>query len=271
MNVAHRPASNPHMKTSPCWWLAGLLLAAHPGAAPAAESTLPEPAEIIRRVLDNLEREIANEKVFKQNYRYTRSKVREFRNTEGEVRKTESKTRTNDPLAVVVGKAPAKPRPQPPSPKNKITETETNVKGKAFEESDFPLGEELLERFEFVVAGREPVNGRPALILDFQPAKKRLPERGLKDKFINKAAGRVWVDEADAVLVKADLFLTEPVSVMGGLVGAVKVFTFNFLRQRTAEGLWFTRDSKWYLEGREVFIKRVVSNREEIRDVQKVK
>jgi hypothetical protein len=242
--------------------------AAEPGGEPPR---LPAPEEIIRRVLDNVEREIANEKLFKQKYRYTRSKVREFRNTEGEVRKTESKVRTNDPLAVVTLKPAPKPRPAPPSPKNKITETETNVRGKAFEESDFPLGEELLQRFEFVVAGRELINGRPAFILDFQPAKKRLPERGLKDKFINKTAGRVWVDEADAVLVKADLFLTEPVTVMGGLVGAVRVFTFNFLRQRTPEGLWFTRDSKWYLEGREVFVKRVVNNHEEIFDVQKVK
>lgn len=259
------------MKTTFGLLLLGVFLWPSVGAGEPAAEPLPAPGEILRRVLDNLEREIANEKVFKQNYRYTRSRVREFRNPEGELRKTETKLRTNDPLAVVTAKAPARPRPRLPTHIDKITETETRVRGRVFEQSDFPLGEDLLQRFEFVVVGRERVNDRPAFVLDFRPARKRLPERGIKDRFINKTAGRAWVDEADAVLVKADLHLTEPISVLGGLVGAVKVFTFNFLRERTPEGLWFTRDSQWHLEGREVFIRRVVSNHEEIRDVQRVK
>ena len=72
----------------------------------------------------------------------------------------------------------------------------SNVRGRAFEKRDFTLNGDLLGRFQFTAAGREMVNGRPMLMLDFKPANKKLPERTLKDKFINKAAGRVWVDEA---------------------------------------------------------------------------
>jgi hypothetical protein len=95
------------------------------------------------------------------------------------------------------------------------------VRGKAFKKDDFALNNDLFGRFDFTVAGREVLNGRSALIVDFQPAKKNVPVRNLKDRFINKAAGRVWVDEADYKLVKADLHLTERVNVVGGLVGAV--------------------------------------------------
>src|SRR5205823_5344564 len=101
-----------------------------------------------------------------------------------------------------------------------VTDTHSNVRGKAFEKRDFTLNDDLLGRFQFTLAGREMVNGRPMLILDFRPANKKLPERHIKDKFINKAAGRLWVDEADYVLAKADVHLTETVNVFGGLVGA---------------------------------------------------
>jgi hypothetical protein len=132
------------------------------------------------------------------------------------------------------------------------------------------LNEDLLKRFDFTLSGREVVNGRPALIVDFKPASRKPPEKSIKDRFINKAAGRVWVDEADYAMVKADLHLTEKVNVVGGLVGAVAKFTLSIQRERTPEGLWFIRKQNWHLEGREVFIRRQVDYHEEYKDVRKV-
>ena len=120
------------------------------------------------------------------------------------------------------------------------------------------------------MAWRDVVNGRPVLIVDFQPARKKLPVRNLKDRFINKAAGRAWVDETDHAVVKADLYLTERVNVVGGLVGAVWKFTCGLIRERTADGLWFTRHSNWHLEGRELWVRRTVDYHEEWTDVRKV-
>ena len=96
---------------------------------------------------------------------------------------------------------------------------------------------DLAGRFQFTLVGREVVNGRPALVLDFKPADKNLPVRNFKDHFINKAAGRIWVDKADYAIARADLHLTERVNVLGGLVGAVWKFTYSFDRERTADGL----------------------------------
>ena len=53
-------------------------------------------------------------------------------------------------------------------------------------------------------------------------------------------------------------------------VGAVWKFTFGFLRERTPDGVWFTRGSDWHLEGREVFVHRTVDYHEERTDVRKV-
>ncbi|MEY4386258.1 MAG: hypothetical protein RLY20_1541 [Verrucomicrobiota bacterium] len=233
----------------------------------ADELPLPEVKDVLKRVAEQVEKVDENERLFKESYTYTRSKKTEFKNSKGEVKKLEEKTSNNDPAKRKAKAEVAKPKVEQPSDDGQVTETKSNVKGKAFEKSDFPIGEDLMSRFDFTLVKREVVNGRPALVIDFEPAKKKVPENSIKEKFLNKAAGRVWVDEQNSVPVKADLHLSKPVSVLGGLVGAVHKFKFTFTRMLTPEGIWFTRDTDWHLEGREVFFKRIVDYHEETTNV----
>ncbi len=251
--------------------LAVALLLAATMSLPAvnnSEPALPPIETVLKRVAAQAEKEDQNTQEFRQRYAYTRTRVTEYRNSKGEVKKREEKKGRNDPQpkAVVAPVQPvvAKPvRTDSAKSNQPVSDSHSNVRGKAFKKTDFVLDEDLIGRFVFTVVGRGVVNGRPALIVDFQPAKKKLPVRNLKDKFINRAAGRVWVDEADYALAKVDLRLTEKVNVVGGLVGAVWKFNFDFLRERTPEGYWFIRDSNWHLEGREVFVHRTVDYHEQ--------
>ena len=143
------------------------------------------------------------------------------------------------------------------------------VRGRAFEKNDFPLNADLLKRFQFTLAGREVVDGRTALRFDFKPAPGELPVHTLRDRVINKAAGRIWVDENEFALVKVDLHLTEPVNVIGGLVGAVRQCRYRFQRERTAEGLWFTKQVNWHLEGRQLFTSKIIDYDETRENVRK--
>jgi len=240
-------------------------------SASRAETPPPLPAVdgVLKRVIEQVEQEQENERLFKQTYSFNRAKKTEFKNGKGEVKKSDEKLKVNDPLKPKPTNAVVKPVvPRNTRPDRPVTETQSNVRGKAFEKSDFPVGDDLISRFEFTLVRREVVNERPTLVIDFEPTKKKVPEKSIKEKFLNKAAGRVWVDEADSVPVKADLRLSAPVSVLGGLVGAVQKFTFSFTRQRTPEGIWFTLNSDWHLEGREVFFHRIVDYHEETKDVQ---
>jgi len=228
-----------------------------------AEPPLPSVATVLRRVVDQTEKESDNERAFNQRYGYTRTKVTEYRNAKGDFKKREEKKIANHPSGVPVAyrAQPAGPTPEPNLGEEKseaVTEASSNVRGKAFEKKDFSINDDLLGRFEFDLTGRETINGRPTLLLDFKPANKSLPERNIKDRFINKAAGRVWVDEADYVIAKAEVYLTETVNVVGGLVGAVWKFNYSFDRERTSDGLWFTRAVDWHLEGREVILRRAI-------------
>ena len=244
-------------------------------AVDANPAPLPTLKELFNHVLERARKESENDRIFATNYVFIRSKTKEFRNEKGEIKKQETKVRTNDPAAIIASMAalnlePEQPQPDEPNePDQPVSDTHSNVRGKALDRDEFLESGDVVKRFDFRLEGREMVNGRPALLVEFHPKDGRQPVHSLKDKFINKAAGRVWIDEGDYALVKANLWLTERVNVLGGLLGAVWKFTTEIERERLDDGLWFTREWTWHLEGRELFIHRTVDFHEERTDLRR--
>jgi len=224
-------------------------------AIDAAAPPLPAVETVLERLAEHSPKEEANDLAFKQRYHFTRSRETEVRNSKGELNKREVRTQVNKPTPNH-GKSEA------------AAETQTNRRGKSGRKTEFAVDRAFLARFQFTLVGRETIGDRPTLILDLEPAAKKPPEHDLKDRIINRMAGRVWVDEAEAVLVKADFHLTEEVSVVAGLVGNIASFTLSFHRERTADGLWFTPRLEWQADGREVFVRRKIVSHEEITEVQ---
>jgi len=241
-------------------------------AADTNQPPLPALDELFDRVLERARKERDNDRAFATNYVFIRTRSTEYRNAKGEVKKQETKVRTNNPALILAATAQTRPvrgnlHDHPPD--QPVSDTHSNARGKAFERDEFTVNGDLVKRFDFKLTGREALNGRSSLIMDFQPKQGKLPDRDLKDKFLNKTAGRIWIDEGDYALVKADVWLTERVNVIGGLVGAVWKFSFRFEREWLEEGLWFTRRSNWHLEGRELFVHRTVDHHEERTDLRK--
>ncbi|MGA2800817.1 MAG: hypothetical protein ABSE97_00360 [Verrucomicrobiota bacterium] len=249
--------------------LAVLSAMSFPLFAQDTNAPLPTIGLILQRVVERVKKESDNDRAFDERYSYLRTKVTEYRNSAGELKKHEEKSSVHDPPAAKHSQ-PDAAKSNPDSEKSEaVSDTHSNVRGKQFKRDDFLLNQDLVRRFQFTLAGRELIGGRPALTIDFVPVSKKMPERNLKDRFINKAAGRVWVDEADYCLVKADVHLTQKVSVGFGLVGAVWKFDYGFERERTDDGLWFTRGVNWHLEGREVVFNRKVDYHEKMIDIRR--
>jgi hypothetical protein len=250
-----------------------VILLAEPVPLFAANTNTPLPtfAVVLPQVLQRAKDEGDNDRTFNERYRYARTKITEFRNSAGQLKKHDEKTDVHvPPAAPPAPVTAANPKPIPEKTEA-VSDTHSNVRGQQLKRSDFLLNEDLVNRFQFTIAGRESLNGRPALVIDFVPANKQWPERNLKERFINKAAGRIWIDAADYSLVKADLHLTQQVNVGWGLIGAVWKFNYGFERERTAEGLWFSHEVHWHLEGREVIVNRIVDYHETTSGVQKLK
>ena len=192
--------------------IAVLIFLAYSLPAETGTTPLPPLYAVIQRALARAAMEDENDREFNRSYHYERIRLTEYRNGKGELKKHEEKrtpegaNKTNS----VPATAPA-PVEKDDAP---VSETHSNIKGKAFAVKDYSLSN-LVSRFQFTLVGRETVNGRHAGA-GFSAGSKDLPVNSYKDHFINKAAGRVWVDEADYAIAKADLHLTQQVNVLGG-------------------------------------------------------
>jgi hypothetical protein len=216
-----------------------------------------------------------NDNLFDMNYQYTRTRTWEYRNANGDLKSRDEKSSVENKPQRIAAKAarlstPNKPAGSTTTPKGQtVTDANSTIKGKALKVKDYSIPN-LIQRFQFNLVGRDTVNGRPSYVVDFKPKSDDLPINQFADKFINKAAGRVWIDAEDYAIAQAQLHLLEPVSVLGGLVGVVRKFTYDFTRVRTPEGYWFARDMDWHLEGREVVVNRIVDYHEHKLNAQKI-
>jgi hypothetical protein len=265
-------AFNPRqMKIIPLILLIALALTP-PVAAQTNSAPLPKLADVIQRAMERAVAEDENDRQFKLHYDYTRTRVTEYRNSRGELKKKEEKRdqQSSAPPTATNSTMKAAPKPQTQSTNEPLSESHSNVRGKALRVKDYSLPE-LVARFDFTLVGREMTNGHSLLVLDFKPADRKLPINNFKDKFINKAAGRFWVDEQDYAITRAEMHLTKKVSVFGGIAGSVSQFTYSFERERMPEGFWYSRNVDWHLEGREVIFNRIVDYHERKFDVRKVR
>jgi hypothetical protein len=228
---------------------------------------LPPVELVLQRVVTNAAVEAQNDRRFLAHYSFERMKVQEERDRHGVVERRTGRTNVYTPKPLVVAALAAGIEPRPSS---NSTYNPTNHQGRAFEKRDFTLNSDLLSRFRFTMVGQETVDDRPMLVLDFSPAGGGAPVHNFKDRFINKAAGRVWVDAGDWIVAKVALRLSEEVAVAGGLVGAVTAFNYQFERERTPDGVWFTRSVDWHLKGREFLARKIIDYHEKRSKVVKM-
>ena len=248
--------------------LAGALalgaIAGASGANSPEATPLPAVETIVERACERAQREWENDAAFKANYSYKRSKTTEFKNVRGRVIKRKARTSLNEPSPRRIERSADDATGNAWVSTNKVS-SDTSL-----HKRDLLADTNLVSRFKVELQGREVVNGRSAFVVDFKPASKKSPTSSLKDRCLSKTAGRVWVDEDEYVILKAEAHLTGGIGVVGGLVGAVHKFNFSFGRERTEEGIWYTQSLTWHLEVREIIVERVIDCVETKTEVCKV-
>lgn len=252
MNPAHRHPlplrRRPGLGPGPRW-IHLLLLAALAVPMPIGRSSAaPEPTKaaagevpaLLGRMLDRAKQDAADRPVFLQRHAHTQTRIREERSSKGDLRsRTEERTHHS---------------PAPPSGGDSIP----GPGKRAYHERDFSLTRELLERFEFTLAGREQLAGRTACRLDFRPRSDSLPVKKMADRFVNRIAGTVWISETDGALIRARLHLLDKVSFVGGIAGACHSLRCALERDVTPDGFWYTRSSHWTVDYREFLVRKTV-------------
>jgi hypothetical protein len=242
---------------------------AQAGNTPLAEAKpLPAIDFLLQQVISHaVKMEEKNDDSFDMNYQYTHNQILEYRNSSGELKKRkEESVVENEPQR----RAAERNRATPTKGKDKpVAKTDSASHNKDLEADNYSVSN-LTTRLHFTLVERAMLNGRPALVLDFEPAGNNLPVKNFADKFINKVAGRIWIDEEDYAIAQAKVHLTEKINIFGGIVGSICKFNCSFTRLRTPEGYWFARQMDWHFEGREVLVSRILDYHESKLNEQKI-
>jgi hypothetical protein len=105
--------------------------------------------------------------------------------------------------------------------------------------------DELFRMDDIAVAGREVIDGRPALVVTFEP---RPGYRPVTDggKVIQKLAGRAWVDEEDKQLVRLETRLLDNLGVGPGRVARLQKGATGYFQRRKVNGeIWLPAEARF--------------------------
>jgi hypothetical protein len=105
--------------------------------------------------------------------------------------------------------------------------------------------DEVFQMDEFRITGRELVDGRPTIVVEFEPRPgfKPVTEGG---KTIQKFAGKAWVDEADRQLVRLEARLLDSLGV-----GPIRIARLQkgasayFVRRKVNGEIWLPSEARF--------------------------
>ena len=94
----------------------------------------------------------------------------------------------------------------------------------------------ILDRYDFRSVGRETMDGRPAIVLEFTalPGSRPLAH----DDVLRNLAGRVWMDEAEREVVRAEVRNTAGMKLFLGLAASVSAMSGTFEFRKVGDTLW---------------------------------
>jgi hypothetical protein len=102
---------------------------------------------------------------------------------------------------------------------------------------------EILDAFDFRLAGEEMIDGRKNWILEATPHAGYKPKE-MQTQMLAHMKGKVWIDQQDNQWTKVDAVATDAVSMGFGLVAKLDQGAhFSFQQMRLDDGVWVMRES----------------------------
>lgn len=112
----------------------------------------------------------------------------------------------------------------------------------------------ILERYDFRAVGRETIAGRPAIVLEFSP---RPGERKIEnERFLRQMHGRLWVDEAEEEVVRAELANLAPLRLGWGLGASVSSLAIRIEFRKVDDEVWLPAEEETMTAGRMLLVKK---------------
>jgi hypothetical protein len=111
----------------------------------------------------------------------------------------------------------------------------------------------VIERFDFRAVAREEVDARVAIVLDFVPRPGTRELEG--DRLFRSLAGRIWIDEAECEVVRAEIRSTKPIRPVLGLGARISALELRLAFRKLDDAVWLPQRVETLTAGR-IFIFR---------------
>jgi hypothetical protein len=150
--------------------------------------------------------------------------------------------------------------------RQQLTDSRSNKREDNWEKYVTP---ELLAKYSFKLLGHEIINGRPAYMLAFEPGSGASRVEHFVDRLTNRLAGKVWIDEEDFEIARAEVALRGEVNLWGGMLGNLTKCNFTVERTRVDNSVWFSTMTDGDFEGRKLLEPTHIRTRSESKDFHK--
>jgi len=250
--------------------LAGLFIAIL-ACRPAAGMEMPAltPGEIVQKALERAKSSDA--RVTSHDYLYNRHTVNETLDDQGRPRERKEKLfevqlqsgLSHQKLIELNG------QPIPEDELKKQSERELAQRQKqpadakpqkVWSDTESLLTSDLVEKYNFTLAGVKQLNGRDTYVLAFQP-KSHLPVHKFNDRVLNHVGGTIWIDALEFEVARVQARLQSEVTLWGGMLGTVRTGSYTVERTRLPDGAWFDRFSRGVFEGRKLLEPMLIRTR----------
>ena len=231
-----------------------VLLAALAAQTPAPTAELPEGNAFVRGLVGAQKR---NEDALNR-YTYDLLDVREDLDDKGGVKKRHSRLQE---VFYVKGRQvgrlvsendmPLSPDKQAKEDRKVAEKVKSILEDKAVTEKPGVRLSQILERYDFHAAARETIDGRAAIVLDFAPRPGKRDLDG--DSVLRRLTGRIWVDEEERQVVRAELRNTDAVKFGLGVVAKLSSLDALLEFRKLEEGVWLPRSIRIEYAGRKLF------------------
>ncbi len=115
--------------------------------------------------------------------------------------------------------------------------------------------EEIFRLYDIRVVGREPIEGRDAILVTFAP-RPGVETATKAGRILKKFAGRAWVDEKDRQLVRVEAELTDDLSFGFGILAKLKKGARALMQRRKVnDEIWLPAEARFVGHARLFLVK----------------
>jgi hypothetical protein len=227
-----------------------------PDASSTPEGALPEGNAYVHQLV---ERHLKRERAL-DSYTYDVRELREDLDESGRVKKARSRRYEvffvrGRPVRRLVGEdeRPLSAERQRKVDREAREKAEAISGGTAVTEQPGMRLSAILDRYDFRSIGREPIDARPSIVLDFGALPGHRSIDG--DNVLRNLAGRIWVDEAEGEVVRAEARNTSTIKFALGLGASVATLAFRLEFRKVDESVWLPARVEATVAGRALLFK----------------